>query len=102
MIFVEIHGMNGICGEKSLRNDFIRKIKLQLQKSSINPPKNIFFRFSGCDVTDIEGDASHFCVVHAGPKVSTEDLTLLVKTIKHESALGDNILISNPEPVPKK
>jgi hypothetical protein len=102
MIFLEIRGMNGICATESSKKDFIRRVKLQLQGSGANHPKDIFFDFSGRDVKDIEGDASNFCIVHAGPKVSTEDLNLLVKILKHESCLGDHILISNLEPIPKK
>jgi len=102
MIFVEIHGMNGICAVESSRKDFIHRINLQLQKSSVNPPENIFFSFSGLDVTDIDGNASNFCIIHVGPTVSTKDFNLLVKILKHESALGDHIMQSNLKPVSLK
>ncbi len=100
MIFVEIHGMKGICMAESSRNDFIHRVKLQLQKVSINPPKNIFINFSGLDVTDVvEEKASNFCFIHVGPTVSTKDLNLLIKILKHESCLGDHIMLSNIKPV---
>ena len=102
MIFVEIHGMNGICSMESLRKEFTHRITSQLRENGVDDPKDILLRFSGNHVTNGEDNASSFCVVHVSPTASTKDLVILVKTLRHESVLGNRIMLSNFGPVPKK
>ena len=102
MIVAKIHGMNGICVTDSVRKEFIFRVTSQLREKGVEDQKDILLSFSGDYVADGEGDASSFCVIYVSPGASAKDIILLVKILKHESALGNRIALANLGPVPKE